>query len=323
MGIMHGRTRAAMMRVLGLCLCSGLAVGWGTSASGNPPPQGPSTAPDPTQPGKPHPEDARTSPMVTLPRIIVSPTTGPALEPVRPNVPPGAAQDLSLGMSPPLLREGAFVSGARAQLVKGRSGRWYAIYDADGTGVRLPPMIVLDNAYLGAMERVAGDGVGGDNAPRMRISGRVLVYRDRNFLLPSAPPIVERVVVVNPDAAANAASGAASAAAARPKDGGDRPASAGGVDPSIEDIVSQLDRAVGASSARRPVVESTVPAMPTTVETAAATIAATTEAGGATGVLTARRARGVRGNDGAWRFGPREIVFAGQGPELTPGPPSS
>ena len=78
----------------------------------------------------------------------------------------------------------------------------------------------------------------------------------------------------------------------------DRPASGGGVDPSIEDIVSQLDRAVGASSARRPVVESTVPAMPTTVETAAATIAATTEAGVATGFLTARRARVVRGSDG-------------------------
>ena len=31
----------------------------------------------------------------------------------------------------------------------------------------------------------------------------------------------------------------------------------------------------------------------------------------------------VRGNEGAWRFGLREIVFAGQDPELPPVPPSS
>jgi hypothetical protein len=304
MGIMQGRTRSAM-KVLGLCLCSGLALGLGAGmAAGNPPPQGPSTAPDPTQPGKPHSDDTRSSPMVTVPRIIVSPTTTPGLEPVRPNVPPGAGQDLALGVSPPLLREGAFVSGAKAQLVKGQSGRWYAIYDADATGVRLPPMIVLDNAYLGAMERVAGNGVGGDGAPRMRVSGRVLVYRDRNFLLPSAPPIVERVVTVDPDAAMNAASAAASAAASKAAEHANQPAAAksgaGGGEPSIEQIVADLDKAVGTTSAKRPSTEPATPVtVPTAVESAAAATAATAEAGVSTGFLTARRGRVVRGSDGA------------------------
>jgi hypothetical protein len=284
MGMMHGRPTGP--RILGLLLASGLAA----AAIAEPPPQGPSTQPDPTQPGKP----MEPVPRATLPRIIVSPSTAPALEPVRPNVPPSAAADLTLGTSPPLLREGAFVSNASAQLVRGKSGRWYAIFDPDASGVRLPPMIVLEHSNLAAMERVVGRGGADKAATRMRLIGRVLVYRDRNFLLPTAPPILERPAPVDPDANANAASRAASAAAASanaPKPEGD--SSSKNTEPSIEQIVAELDKAVGNTGTRRSIPEATAPGAE------AGPGEGGSEASVTPGFLTARRARVIRNAEGA------------------------
>ena len=235
------------------------------------------------QPGTPEPGTPAPRPAVVVPRVIVAPAEAPTLEPVRPNQPPTAAQDLALNSNPPLLREGAFVSGARGQLVKGKSGRWYAIFDADGSGRMLPPMIVMENANLAAMERVAGREAAGT---RVKISGRVTVYRDRNFLLPTAPPLLERPVAADPDAAANSASREASAAANAIKPG------QGPSEPNIDQIIADLDKAVGA---RKTGPASTRPAAPGPGIT---TVQEPTEPGVTSGYLTARRSRIVRGADG-------------------------
>jgi hypothetical protein len=229
-------------------------------------------------------------PAVIVPRIIVTPSTTPTLEPVRPNLPPIAAQDLSLTSNPPLLREGAFISGARCQLVKGKSGRWYAIFDADGSGRTIPPMIVLENANLAAMERVAGREPTGT---RVKISGRVTVYRDRNFLLPTAPPLLERAAAADPEAAANAASRAASAAASSATTGKQPPR--GASEPSIEQIIADLDKAVGARKTGTANTSTTTSEIPTR---GPATVQEPTEPGVTSGYLTSRRARIIRGPDG-------------------------
>ncbi len=273
---MHGRTplspppfRASSF-LTGLALVSGLAAASGLLAQ---------TKPAEPPPPAPHPA-------VVVPRVIVAPTEIPTIEPVRPNQPPTSAQDLALTSNPPLLREGAFVSGARGQLVKGKSGRWYAIFDPDGAGRMLPPMIVMENANLAAMERAAGREAAGT---RVRISGRVTVYRDRNFLLPSAPPLLERPVAVDPDAAANAASREASAAANAPKPADKGTAAKG--EPSIEQIIADLDKAVGARKTGPATTRAD--ATPGTI-----TVQEPTEAGVTTGYLTSRRGRIVRGSDG-------------------------
>lgn len=279
---MHGRTPSTSRSAPTTpALLAGLTCGLATLvpntlAQSTPPPAAtPASSPQPT---------------VTVPRIIVTPSNTPTLEPVRPNVPPPASQDLSLTNNPPLLREGAFVSGAKAQLVKGKSGRWYAIFDPDSSGRAIPPMVVMENSNLAAMERVAAREAAGT---RVRMSGRVTVYRDRNFILPTAPPLLERVAAVDPDAAATAASQQASAAAANTPT--DKQPPKGSTEPSIEQIIADLDKAVGTrkTAASNSTSTSQMPSSGVT------TVQEPTEPGITAGYLAARRARIIRAGDGS------------------------
>lgn len=273
-------------RTIALTQFAGLALGLAAvvpsvlAQTAPPPVPAPASAPQPT---------------VSVPRIIVTPSNAPTLEPVRPNVPPPAAQDLSLTNNPPLLREGAFVSGARAQLVKGKSGRWYAIFDADGTGRAIPPMIVMENSNLAAMERVAGREPAGT---RVRMSGRVTVYRDRNFILPTAPPLLERTAAPDPDAAAIAASQQASAAASNTPSPNAKQPPKGSAEPSIEQIIADLDKAVGARKSGATASTSTHEGTAPTTAPGITTVQEPTEPGITAGYLTARRARIIRVADG-------------------------
>jgi hypothetical protein len=230
--------------------------------------------------------------------VIVVPSAPPTLEPVRPNRPPAAAQDLSLTTNPPLLREGAFISGATARLVKGKSGRWYALFEPDGSGRTLPPMIIMESSHLSAMERVAAREPSG---VRVRLSGRITVYRDRNFFLPSAPPLMLRAAPADPDAKGNAASRAASAAASTPPKSSGTPTAPHPADPSVEQIIAELDRAVGL----RRIASATGGTGGTTPDAGAAgmspverPIQEPTDMGAGSGFLTSRRARIVHGHNG-------------------------
>lgn len=219
-------------------------------------------------------------------RVIVAPAAAPTLEPVRPNLPPTAAADLELGSNPPLMREGAFISNARAQMVKGKSGRLYAIFDADSQGRRLPPMIMGESPHLAAIERMLERESAG---ARLRVFGRVTVYRDRNFLIATAPAMLERFEVgeTAPLAAAPTVSSQTPPADSRP--------AAPIADPSIEQIVAELDKAVGSGR--------TMPAAPGRNATPGgnagpAPIVESGDVGVTSGFLTTRRARVTRLADG-------------------------
>ncbi len=126
----------------------------------------------------------------------VSPTpTGPQPLPVRPVVPGTLREELGIDRSPALLREGAFVSSARGVPAKGKSGRWYVVFDEDARGRKMPPMVVLPSQYLAAMERIASR-MSGEEATRARImvTGQVMAYQGHNYLLPTAPPILETTI---------------------------------------------------------------------------------------------------------------------------------
>jgi hypothetical protein len=227
--------------------------------------------------------------------VIVVPATPPTLEPVRPNVPPTAFTDLELTQAPALMREGAFISTARAQVVKGKSGRWYAIFDPPASGQVIPPMILAESPHLAAIERAAEHSGAGT---RLRLTGRVTVYRDRNFLLPTAPPIVERLETPPPSPTAGEAAPKAPEKLAADGTTGGTAAGGSAADPSVDRIIAELDKAAGPRRGGATLAPAPAP------EPGA-------DGGFAdrSGFLASRRARVVRGGDGV----PMAVVDAGAG----------
>lgn len=234
-------------------------------------------------------------------RIIVAPAAAPTLDPVRPNLPPTSAADLNLSTNPPLMREGAFISSARAQMVRGKSGRLYAIFDADAQGRRLPPMIMAESAHLAAMERMLEREPEG---ARVRLFGRVTVYRDRNFLITTAPAMLERFATADAESERMTASEHAAAKASMNAPAAKSPTSSPSgtpkspnADPSIEQIVAELDKAVGT---RRTLPSAGKPTEPAHSQAGQPSVvdAPSTDGGTTAGFLTSRRARIVRLPDG-------------------------
>lgn len=256
-------------------------------------------------------------------------TAQPAVQPesVRPGVPGPVADELGVAMRPSLIREGAFVSQSRGQLIRGKTGRWFFVFDPDASGRTLPPMVVLPNQHLSAMERVAERaGSGGKSSmasgemdrARLAVTGMVTAYRGLNYLLPTAPPLLVRpespVEAVPANATPTKVEPAAASKAEAMDDGTEanktattpaaEPASAA-AEPSIDEIVTRLDKAVSSVSATAPLRVSppsagdTAPSLP--LEVGGDTVAANDRLL-PPGLLVSRRGRVVRGPDGALLF---------------------
>lgn len=169
------------------------------------------------------------------------PQRGP--EPVRPAAVEAISDELGPGVLPPLAREGTFVSSARAQFVQGKSKRWFVVFDPDEQGRVLPPMVMLPNLHLAAIERVAERSAQGT---RMLVSGQVTVYHDTNYFLAAAPPLLVRAESAAPTAAkpqpvvSGASGGEERDAAAE---------AAPSSEPAIEAIVKRLDAAASPAAA--------------------------------------------------------------------------
>jgi len=261
----------------------------------------------------------------------VSPTsTGPQPLPVRPVVPGTVREELGMDRSPALLREGAFVSSARGVLAKGKSGRWYVVFDEDARGRKMPPMVVLPSQYLAAMERIASR-MNGDEAARARIlvTGQVMAYQGHNYLLPTAPPILETTITptapqapiaeqaeearqpaaAQPDAAQPDAEQPAAPTDA-PAPANPEPATADG--PSIEQIIGDLDRALGTRRVTNPTTAADREAGFTEAAATGGTPAGTRPAG----FMTGRRGRVMRMGGGEAVF----VVDSGTASEVAEPP---
>lgn len=81
-----------------------------------------------------------------------------------------------------LVREGAFVSEHQGLLRPLKGGGWAFVFDPDADDNRLKPMIVQPGLRLTEMRRLVEAS---DRPITFRVSGRVLVYNNRNYLLPS------------------------------------------------------------------------------------------------------------------------------------------
>ncbi|MFN7020817.1 MAG: hypothetical protein ACK4WH_05755 [Phycisphaerales bacterium] len=227
---------------------------------------------------------------------------------VRPNQPGGAAEELSAGNGaalrlPPLVREGTFVSAARGQMIRGTSGRWFFVFDPDASGRSLPPMVLMPSTNLTAMERLADSSAPGT---RMLVTGMVTAYRDLNYLIPTAPALAVRADP-HPEQATDAPSPLREprvleeAAPGEPSPA-DTPARG---EPSIEDIVKRLDRAVSRAPSGGTAIPLRAASTPAASPSAVTQPPAPTATPGPTlniGAIASRRGRIVRAADGTMVF---------------------
>lgn len=237
-------------------------------------------------------------------------------EPVRPMEAAPPARDLNLSVSPPLVREGAFIASGFGQMVRGKSGRAYFVFQRDASGKTFPPMILLEGPNLAALERLSEVAT---PTSRIRIGGQVLVYRDHNYLLITTPPLMERGVEASTPPPGETPADSTQPGAGDPAQGDapSRATAANQGEKSIDDIIAEMDRAVGSRQsvgARRPIQSpgdltqngsgaaapaSSAAGTTSTYETGAAAMDSRT-----LGYLTSRRGRLVRSPDGWLTFRP-------------------
>lgn len=241
---------------------------------------------------------------------------------VRPNLPGSLGDEIGLRVNPGLAREGTFVSNARGQAVKGKSGRWYFVFDPDNAGRTLPPMVMMPNLNLSTLERLAEHSPAGT---RLGVTGQVTVYQGLNYLLATAPPLVLRVeepaaapTTAEPATTPSGASGASDASKPGPGSEGAKPMDEGAGspagtatgakssdEPSIDEIVAKLDKAAGRVAATAP-QRSNIGIPGLGAEGRAEAGDSGTPAAGrslvAPGVIAGRRGRIMRAADGAMVF---------------------
>jgi hypothetical protein len=90
--------------------------------------------------------------------------------------------------APSVRREGTFMVDRVGRLAKSSSGQgWEFVFESDGRAMEDPPVIVLQNLKLMAME----DAIEGVNRDlRFRVTGMLTEYRNQNYML------IEKVVVL-------------------------------------------------------------------------------------------------------------------------------
>lgn len=87
-----------------------------------------------------------------------------------------------------VVREGTFLVDRMGRLTRGSDGQqWEFAFESDGQALRDPPVVILPNLKLMAMENAVASS---SRDLRFRITGMVTEYRGRNYVL------LEKVVVV-------------------------------------------------------------------------------------------------------------------------------
>ncbi len=87
-----------------------------------------------------------------------------------------------------VLREGSFIVDRTGRLSRSADGQsWEFTFDSDGRAMKDPPLLILPNLKLMAMENAIK---GSSRDLRFRVTGMLTEYGGRNFIL------LEKVVVV-------------------------------------------------------------------------------------------------------------------------------
>lgn len=147
-------------------------------------------APPTSQPSKPIPADQMLSNM-----LRPAPDSGKPLP--NPNDPPAIDRKTGGGAIAPgapamtVMREGSYLVDRTGRVTRSADGQQQEFtFDSDGKALKDPPIVILPNLKLMAMETAVK---GSTRDLRFRITGMVTEYNGRNYVL------LEKVVVV-PDA---------------------------------------------------------------------------------------------------------------------------
>jgi hypothetical protein len=93
---------------------------------------------------------------------------------------PAETEGADVALAP--MREGAMIVARRGQVRRSARGAFVFVFDADAEGLADPPMTLLPCLMLERLEALARRG-GADAA--VLLSGQVLAYQGRNYLLPT------------------------------------------------------------------------------------------------------------------------------------------
>lgn len=105
------------------------------------------------------------------------------------------ADERVAGKSRPVVKEDAMILSRRGRMTRDAGGSWTFVFDADAAGLADPPMTLLPCLLLERMESYAGTS---ESGALMLLSGRVLTYHERNYLLPTVYQIPRERTPIKP-----------------------------------------------------------------------------------------------------------------------------
>lgn len=182
--------------ITGVVLAAGLSMltlGAGAPAPATRPAAAGAAAAPATRPAA---DPASSSPDLMLKQLLSGNRPKPALEPVefererrpdaatRPVAPPRAGDAESFAV----IREGTYLVDRVGRLTRTPEGQQELTLEADGSGLKDPPLILLPNQKLMLMERYVRNS---SRDLKFRITGMVTEYHGRNYIL------LEKMVVVD------------------------------------------------------------------------------------------------------------------------------
>ncbi len=186
-----------------LIAASGLSLAWGAMAQ---PP-----VPEPTPPKeRPHPSPIK-------PTGAAPDTPRPAGPQTKEGSIPGLEEADYLVSASPLRSEGTFLVEKRGSMIKLGTGERVFVFHADEKGARERAMVLLPCQKLQQMEQM-----GADEPTTFVVTGQVFAYLSVNYLLPT---LVRQVSGETP----------------RPKPELGHPGQGANVDPSVGDLIKQLE----------------------------------------------------------------------------------
>ena len=153
------------------------------------------TAPPPGAPAAPSaPAPAAPKPDELLRELERSRRDRPPIKPTLPGaVTPGLPGAVRVGPNTVnagrLVRQGTFLMSRRGTVTKTIEGDVILTFDPDERGIADPPVPLLPNSHLQNLERIADRA---DASARFNVSGQVMAFKGRNYLLMDRPAEIVR-----------------------------------------------------------------------------------------------------------------------------------
>lgn len=255
-------------------------------------PPAPAPAPKTTPPAAPTPPSSATPPAPKPEDLLRELEAARRQRPtIKPTVPGSVVQGLpgavkggnNSVMGGRLVRQGTFLLSRRGTVSKLPDGEVLLTFDPDEHGAAERPMPLLPNTNLQNLERIADRA---DPTARFNISGQVMAFKGRNYLLMDRPAEIVRAAAPVPKPA-------------EPKADEPKPAGNGNADPT--GMINKLEGAARERDAARPVLAVPDPgAAPAHVAGPTIPTVPPEKLLREGSMITSRRGRMIRQPDGDW-----------------------